>query len=146
MKHSPLRQPTRSRVRPMERLLHRWIAFVCVLSLSLLCFTSAACGPVICQNNATCVNEGWRKTCNCLTGWTGTLCDQDLDECASGPCQNKGECTQGTIGEISCSCLQVIHCSSVLLYTFRCSPANCVKHKRARVVCRPRASRHNVVR
>ena len=31
-------------------------------------------------------------TCICSAGWTGENCAIDIDECASSPCQNGGEC------------------------------------------------------
>ena len=30
--------------------------------------------------------------CNCTPGWEGTNCDQEIDECSSGPCKNGGTC------------------------------------------------------
>lgn len=32
--------------------------------------------------------------CNCYAGYTGKNCEIDIDECASGPCQNNGRCLQ----------------------------------------------------
>lgn len=32
--------------------------------------------------------------CNCYIGYTGKNCEIDIDECASGPCQNNGKCLQ----------------------------------------------------
>ena len=32
--------------------------------------------------------------CSCRSGWTGWLCDEDFDECLSGPCLNGGVCQQ----------------------------------------------------
>ena len=31
--------------------------------------------------------------CDCVTGWSGFLCDVDIDECLSLPCRNGGACT-----------------------------------------------------
>ena len=30
--------------------------------------------------------------CNCSTGWQGDRCQDDVNECASSPCQNDGQC------------------------------------------------------
>ena len=41
--------------------------------------------------------------CNCNTGWTGTKCDVDIDECANGPCLNAGTCVNNA-GSYICTC------------------------------------------
>ena len=43
----------------------------------------------------------------CPTGYGGSDCATDIDECAPAPCQNDGTCTQGTdsfIGSFTCAC------------------------------------------
>ena len=42
--------------------------------------------------------------CRCPTGYTGRLCDTDIDECASYPCQNGGACEDGVNG-YTCTCV-----------------------------------------
>ncbi len=66
-----------------------------------------ACATTLCQNGATC-DGTWVATCTCIPGWTGPLCAQDIDECASTPCKNKGECTTPTFGNYTCTCLSVM--------------------------------------
>ena len=41
-------------------------------------------------------------SCSCSTGWTGTNCGVDIDECASYPCTN-GQCVEG-VDSYSCTC------------------------------------------
>ena len=36
--------------------------------------------------------------CDCVTGWSGFLCDVDIDECLSLPCRNGGACTGTAAG------------------------------------------------
>ena len=49
--------------------------------------------------SASCNNliDEWQ--CQCLDGWDGEFCDQDIDECASGPCDFEGseECIFGLV-------------------------------------------------
>ena len=44
-------------------------------------------------------------SCNCDVGWTGWLCDEDLDECLAKPCKNNGRCLQTEEpGMYTCEC------------------------------------------
>lgn len=42
-------------------------------------------------------------TCECVPGFVGSLCEIDVDECASGPCLNGGTC-QDLLDEYRCNC------------------------------------------
>ncbi|XP_067863171.1 cubilin [Heptranchias perlo] len=62
----------------------------------------------VCQQNNPCVNGQCFATissyeCVCDSGWTGTNCTQNINECASTPCQNGGTCTDG-VHSYSCTC------------------------------------------
>lgn len=41
--------------------------------------------------------------CTCPAGFTGTLCEDDIDECEVNPCENKGTCVN-TPGGFYCHC------------------------------------------
>ena len=41
--------------------------------------------------------------CDCPTGYTGTLCEEDFDECSNSDTCSYGDCTN-TIGSYTCSC------------------------------------------
>ncbi|CAJ0965090.1 unnamed protein product [Ranitomeya imitator] len=54
--------------------------------------------------------EGWsvskpdisNYTCECHSGWNGTNCTENINECASNPCQNGAVCTDGINGYTYC--------------------------------------------
>lgn len=41
--------------------------------------------------------------CQCPEGFTGTQCDDNIDECAAYPCQNGGTCQDG-VNDYTCTC------------------------------------------
>ena len=54
--------------------------------------------------NGQCFNGADTYECVCDQGWTGALCDENVDDCASNPCQNGGSCQDG-IDSFTCICL-----------------------------------------
>ena len=44
-----------------------------------------------------------RYRCECAPGFTGTTCQTDIDECASGPCLNGATCDDMVNGYV-CRC------------------------------------------
>ncbi|KAK2162625.1 hypothetical protein LSH36_95g07036 [Paralvinella palmiformis] len=61
------------------------------------------CGQTTCVYG-TCTQTGqYTFQCNCDDGYTGALCDSNINECASTPCNNHGRCTDGIDG-YTCSC------------------------------------------
>ncbi|XP_067046784.1 uromodulin-like [Acropora muricata] len=67
-----------------------------------------SCSSMPCLNHGTCQSgfdhHGYR--CFCTAGFTGTQCDKDIDECASGktnPCKNGGTCIN-VLGTFQCQC------------------------------------------
>lgn len=61
----------------------------------------AACGDFNCGEHGTCVTALNEQHCECKPGFQGTLCDEDIDECAQNPCV--GVCLN-TIGGFTCQC------------------------------------------
>ena len=63
------------------------------------CANSCNCGPgaVTCNSVTGCV---------CEAGWTGTLCDQDRNECQASvnPCSGQNEVCINNPGSFSCEC------------------------------------------
>ena len=69
-----------------------------IVSVPVVHTANDLCLAFPCQNNATCVpsatNPGDAFSCACSGGWTGRLCDVDVDECsiALNPCKNGAMC------------------------------------------------------
>ncbi|CAH3141405.1 unnamed protein product [Porites lobata] len=56
-----------------------------------------------CKNGATCVSSLGGYTCQCVPGFQGKNCEQDVNECITRPCLNGGTC-QNQHGSYSCTC------------------------------------------
>ncbi|RXN10513.1 eyes shut-like protein [Labeo rohita] len=52
-----------------------------------------------CLHNSTC-----RANCFCKPGFSGQHCEEDINECASNPCQNRGVC-QDLVNGFQCNCV-----------------------------------------
>nr|BAN20858.1 crumbs [Riptortus pedestris] len=44
-----------------------------------------------------------KPMCECPLGFTGKLCETNIDDCASSPCKHQGKCIDG-IGSFMCDC------------------------------------------
>ncbi|CAF1047784.1 unnamed protein product, partial [Rotaria sordida] len=63
------------------------------------------CTPDVCNKHGTCIpNTSSSFICQCDSGFVGSTCDQELDECASHPCANNGTCIDLENGFL-CHCL-----------------------------------------
>jgi hypothetical protein len=60
------------------------------------------CDPSPCQNGGSCTNDAAGYTCACPAGYTGTNCENEIDECQSNPCVN-GQCMDA-INAYACEC------------------------------------------
>ena len=61
------------------------------------------CDPNPCQNEGDCFSGFDTFSCGCADGFTGELCNVDIDECDPNPCQNGSTCTDG-INSFTCTC------------------------------------------
>lgn len=62
------------------------------------------CGSNPCKNEGQCVNELNGYKCKCKTGFNGTNCEINIDDCANpNPCQNGATCSDG-LASYTCSC------------------------------------------
>ena len=61
------------------------------------------CASNPCQNGGIC-SEGFISfNCECLPGWTGPTCEENIDDCDPNPCQNGASCTD-LLNDYSCEC------------------------------------------
>ncbi|KAE9554545.1 hypothetical protein FO519_002249 [Halicephalobus sp. NKZ332] len=63
-------------------------------------------GGTACMNGGTCVPspDGNNKTCNCVPGWEGDVCQNMTDNCDPNPCQGNSTCTN-LFNDYSCECI-----------------------------------------
>ena len=79
--------------------------------------------------------------CICAAGYSGTLCQTDIDECASGPCENGGNCTD-LVNRFVCTCVpgfsgvmcqtQIDDCTSNPCFSFSMSETHNVTNSDTR--------------
>ena len=68
------------------------------------CLEVDDCVGVNCSGNGRCVDGVDSFTCNCSSGFTGELCQINIDECVSGvSCSGNGLCVDG-VNSFSCDC------------------------------------------
>ncbi|XP_039488830.1 protein eyes shut isoform X1 [Drosophila santomea] len=57
-----------------------------------------------CQHGGECIEgPGLEFTCDCPAGWHGRICQEEINECASSPCQNGGVCVD-KLAAYACAC------------------------------------------
>lgn len=74
----------------------------------------------VCKNAGRCVNTGNSHWCECQPGYTGSHCEEMVDECKSNPCRNGATCKdyQGTY---ECIVSRFSSCISLLVVCMVCS-------------------------
>eukprot|EP00061_Rhincodon_typus_P009676 g33345.t1 len=55
----------------------------------------------LCRNSGLCIDAGNTHHCRCQAGYTGSYCEEQVDECTPNPCQNGATCTD-YLGGYSC--------------------------------------------
>lgn len=66
------------------------------------CRGAAVCAPDPCENNGACEDLFDLHRCRCTPEWTGPLCQESTNRCASSPCVH-GNCTN-LLGRFECTC------------------------------------------
>ena len=86
------------------------------------CLNNGSCTDMINNYTCTCVNEWEGRNCSecglgcvngrdnsdcsqciCDLGFTGTMCEADIDECMPNPCNNSGSCNN-LVNNYTCNC------------------------------------------
>ncbi|KAL7377459.1 hypothetical protein ABVT39_028307 [Epinephelus coioides] len=62
------------------------------------------CSTSVCHNGGSCFQKGEQNICVCAPGYTGQLCEIDVDECQCNPCLNGATCLDG-LNSFTCLCL-----------------------------------------
>ncbi|XP_048587268.1 neurogenic locus notch homolog protein 1 isoform X1 [Nematostella vectensis] len=77
--------------------------YVCVCVTGFNCSEDInECESNPCRNNGTCRNEEGKFTCTCLSGFNGTFCEVNIDDCPAHGCNN-GTCIDD-INNYTCQC------------------------------------------
>lgn len=99
--------------------------------------------PDPCHNGGSCSDGIGTFFCECLAGFRGPKCEEDINECASNPCKNGANCTD-CVNSYTCTCpsgFSGIHCeNNTPDCTERYSPASWDKGLRSlclRSLCCP---------
>nr|XP_020649057.1 protein crumbs homolog 2 isoform X2 [Pogona vitticeps] len=66
------------------------------------CHGAEVCSPSPCQHGGSCQDLFNAFSCACSPGWEGLLCQNNIDDCKSGPCLH-GEC-RDEVGDFQCEC------------------------------------------
>ncbi|EDO35413.1 predicted protein, partial [Nematostella vectensis] len=63
-------------------------------------------GHVVSSTPVVMVTAGytWKITCSCKPGFTGSQCEESVNDCNPNPCRNEGTCTDNN-GSFKCSCI-----------------------------------------
>uniref|UniRef100_A0A803THD6 EGF-like domain-containing protein n=1 Tax=Anolis carolinensis TaxID=28377 RepID=A0A803THD6_ANOCA len=86
-----------------------YFGFVNQAHLNAFCLSS---GPDPCHNGGSCSDGVDSFFCDCLAGFQGQKCEEDIDECSSNPCKNGANCTD-CVNSYTCTCpsgFSGIHC------------------------------------
>jgi len=88
-------------------LVHDYTCMCEPMWLGKDCDNHDDCAVNSCAPTGECVDgtgsEDGTYSCKCDPGYDGEFCAQEIDECAPGPCQNGGVCTD-LLADYSCDC------------------------------------------
>ena len=82
-------------VQPTHTIYTTNIMYICV----------DTCGANPCLNGGICIDWIFRYFCECVVGFTGQNCQENIDDCPEeNPYQNGGACVNG-LNTYSCKCI-----------------------------------------
>ncbi len=83
------------------------------------------CSLEPCASGSTCTNLADGFLCECRLGFTGQLCDIEINECDEEPCLNGGFCTD-LINGFECACLPVFSGPECQFEVILCETDSCL--------------------
>lgn len=74
------------------------VGCLCTRQTHHMCLAAGLQLENVCKNAGRCENVGNSHKCHCQPGYTGSYCEDMVDECQSNPCRNGATCKdyQGT--------------------------------------------------
>ena len=78
----------------------------------------------LCRNAGSCLDAGSTHYCHCQRGFTGSYCEQQVNECTPNPCQNGAACSD-LLGGYSCQVRMRTGCRDILLQQHGLSRMDC---------------------
>lgn len=67
------------------------------------CHGDDVCATNECRNNATCRDVWNLYMCDCMVGFNGSRCENNIDDCVNSGCMNGATCVDG-IANYTCEC------------------------------------------
>uniref|UniRef100_A0A5S6QXQ1 Protein crumbs n=1 Tax=Trichuris muris TaxID=70415 RepID=A0A5S6QXQ1_TRIMR len=97
----PITVPREERKRNRQEQLFRVVS---ESDVRMNCNGEPMCARALCANGGSCRDLWNAYECVCPTGFAGSLCEVNIDDCQSVQCENGGTCVDG-VATYRCDCL-----------------------------------------
>ena len=77
-----------------------------------------------CLNGGSCADYPTMFRCSCVQGFTGEICETDIDGCSTDPCKNSANC-HDLINDYHCDCVVGYSGKNCTQYTGACGSGPC---------------------